>query len=351
MNNLLLDGTMIYIFESFATGNLKNKSICQQIERIVKEKNKIYYEAKVGQSHLLSTVHSHILFKKKLIALDEDINPLLYSGEKELLEITTTNILNSPKFIEAIQEYENAKKGPPRKRSTIIGYLVRLLLLARQLNACVWVWEARMKLINALFSDAGIKFSKNTDYYKSEYCVFPYLPNPNSKEEKLEYSFVDGNELNNNTTELINKSMKLFISYSHQDESFKDQLEKHLAILKRQNFIETWNDRMISASANWKNEIDNALEKADIILLLVSSDFCASDYIWDIEMKRALEKHDNKTALVIPIAIRPCSWKAAPFSYIQGLPRDLKPISQWENKDLAWQKVTDEIYELVLSQK
>jgi TIR domain len=97
-------------------------------------------------------------------------------------------------------------------------------------------------------------------------------------------------------------------------------------------------DRIIDPGTDWSREIDKHLESASIILLLVSPDFLASDYCYDIEMKRAMERHDRGEARVIPIFLRPCDWTGAPFGKLQGLPTDAKPItsSRWSSHDEAF---------------
>ena len=86
-------------------------------------------------------------------------------------------------------------------------------------------------------------------------------------------------------------SKKIFISYSHKDETHRSELEVHLAMLKRKKIVSVWHDRKIVAGDEWKNEIDNNLESADIILFLISPDFLASEYCYDIEVKKAMERH------------------------------------------------------------
>tara|TARA_R110000787_G_scaffold67400_1_gene150986 strand:+ start:461 stop:1555 length:1095 start_codon:yes stop_codon:yes gene_type:complete len=130
--------------------------------------------------------------------------------------------------------------------------------------------------------------------------------------------------------------MRLFISYSHKDEQYKDQLETQLSILKRKNVVSSWYDRKITAGQEWKGEIDNNLEETEIVLLLVSPDFLASDYCYEKEMGRAIERHDIKDAIVIPVILRPCDWHETPFSKLQALPKDAKAISTWEDIDEAW---------------
>ncbi len=98
--------------------------------------------------------------------------------------------------------------------------------------------------------------------------------------------------------------IKLFLSYSHQDEDLRKELEKHLAALRRDSVIDIWQDRRIGPGDEFDREISNQLESADIVLLLVSSDFLHSDYCYDIEMKRAMERHAEGSTRVIPVILR-----------------------------------------------
>ena len=141
--------------------------------------------------------------------------------------------------------------------------------------------------------------------------------------------------------------IKLFFSYSHKDEDLRDELAKHLSILKRQGVLEAWHDRNIDAGAEWANKIDEHMNEAQIILLLISSDFMASDYCYDIEMKRAMERHDAKEAVVIPVILRSCVWQGAPFGKLQGLPKDMKPVDAWPNRDQAFTDIAQGIRKVV----
>jgi TIR domain len=138
-------------------------------------------------------------------------------------------------------------------------------------------------------------------------------------------------------------SLKLFFSYAHKDEPLRDQLATHLSLLKRQNIITDWHDRNITAGTDWAQAIDDNLNTANIILLLISSDFLASDYCYDKEMTRALERHNQNTARVIPIILRPCDWHSAPLGKLQALPKDAKPITQWANQDEAFTHIAQGI--------
>ena len=170
--------------------------------------------------------------------------------------------------------------------------------------------------------------------------------------------YVDGNIVTVNVRELLNgvdigkaktEGVKVFISYSHKDEFYKNQLETHLKILKRQNIVNTWDDRKIYPGDEWDKKIKDNLESADIICLLISADFLASDYCYDIEVKRAIERHERKEAIVIPIFIRKCNWGKAPFGNIQGLPKDAKPVKSFKDKDEAWTEISKAIEYIALN--
>jgi internalin A len=143
------------------------------------------------------------------------------------------------------------------------------------------------------------------------------------------------------------KKLNLFYSYSHKDEPLRNELETHLKILERRGLINPWHDRMIEAGEEWKKQIDENLESADIILLLVSAHFIASDYCWEKEMRRALERHKAGEARVIPVILRDVNWKAAPFAELQALPKDGKPVTKWPDKDTAWRNVSEGIEKAV----
>ena len=137
---------------------------------------------------------------------------------------------------------------------------------------------------------------------------------------------------------------KIFFSYSHKDEALRDELETHLAMLRNEGLIESWHDRRILAGDQFDQSIDIELENANIILLLVSPDFLASSYCYDIEMKRAMERHDADEARVIPVILRPCEgWTRAPFGKLLAAPRDGKPVTKWPDRDEAFGDVARQI--------
>ncbi len=139
----------------------------------------------------------------------------------------------------------------------------------------------------------------------------------------------------------------VFYSYAHEDEKLREQLAEHLMMLRRSGMIREWYDRQILPGSDWGKEISENLESADIILVLISSDFLASEYCYDIEAKRALDRHAMGDAILIPIILRPVLWELSPFGKIQGLPLNAKPITMWKNRDLAFQNVCEGILRLI----
>ncbi len=143
-------------------------------------------------------------------------------------------------------------------------------------------------------------------------------------------------ESNDCTMTTNGTAITVFISYAHEDEALLQQLHTHLSPLTRQGLIATWYDRELVAGTDWAGEIDAHLEQASIILLLVSADFIASRYCYEVEMTRALERHEAGQARVIPIALRPADWKGMPFASLHALPTDARAITTWTNQDAAF---------------
>jgi len=132
----------------------------------------------------------------------------------------------------------------------------------------------------------------------------------------------------------------VFMSYSHTDEALRDELEKHLAGLRRQEVITTWHDRRIGPGEELHGQISAQLDAADIILLLVSADFLASNYCYDVEMNRAMERHEQESARVIPVILRPCDWHGAPFGKLMAVPTDGRPVVKHATLDDGFLEVS-----------
>lgn len=140
--------------------------------------------------------------------------------------------------------------------------------------------------------------------------------------------------------------LKIFISYAHEDQRLLGSLSKHLFQLEREGLIHPWHDRCLQAGQDWAGQIDRNLESADIILLLVSASFLASRYCNDIEMKRALERHERDEARVIPVILRPSDWSGSEFARLQALPEGAKAVTEWSNRDRAYLSIAAGIREV-----
>ncbi len=141
--------------------------------------------------------------------------------------------------------------------------------------------------------------------------------------------------------------LEVFYSYAHEDEDLRNELDKQLSLLKRSGLIVGWHDRKIGAGDEWRDQINAHLRSAQIILLLISADFLASDYCYDTEMKLALARHKAHEAVVIPIILRPVDWYRAPFARLQALPRDAKPVTTWANRDEAFADIARNVGDIV----
>lgn len=135
----------------------------------------------------------------------------------------------------------------------------------------------------------------------------------------------------------------LFYSYSHKDETYRDLLETHLTMLRRQGIITSWHDRRLKAGDEIDAGIDAAMREAKVILLLVSPDFLASEYCYGVEVAHAMERHRASTARVIPIILRPCEWQEAPFGGLLAAPKDGLPVSKFTDRDDAFLNIAQMI--------
>ena len=145
--------------------------------------------------------------------------------------------------------------------------------------------------------------------------------------------------------QLLKGRLQAFVSYSHRDDRLRAELETHLKLLQRTGALQLWTDRRITAGDEWKGQIDENLERADLILLLVSADFMNSDYCFDIELKRAMERHEAGEARVVPIIVRKVAWHSAPFGKLQSLPADGKVVDRGTGgrsaRDAVWTAVAE----------
>ena len=144
-------------------------------------------------------------------------------------------------------------------------------------------------------------------------------------------------------------SVEIFLCYAHEDEALRQGLVKQLKALQRQGLVSVWYDREIMAGVEWKNEVNKYLNKAQIILLLVSPDFMDSDFCYNEEMVQAMERHEQGEAYVIPVILRPVYWQNAPFGKLRSLPTEANAITSryWHDLDEAFFNVILGLLEVI----
>ncbi|PSN17512.1 hypothetical protein C7271_17335 [filamentous cyanobacterium CCP5] len=143
-------------------------------------------------------------------------------------------------------------------------------------------------------------------------------------------------------------AVEVFFSYSHKDKAFRDELEGHLEPLRLNGFVKTWYDGCIAPGQEWDREIKQNLQQAQVILLLISSDFISSRYCQKVELAQAIQRHEAGDACVIPIILRSCLWRDVPFgsgklSKLRALPQPLKPVKSWDDQDEAFTSIAEGI--------
>lgn len=132
--------------------------------------------------------------------------------------------------------------------------------------------------------------------------------------------------------------------YDQEDEPWKNMLDKHLAVLKRTEGIHAWDESKISAGEVVDERIKQQLDQANLIFLLISSDFLASDKLYNEQLRQAMQRNGDGKAYIIPILVRPCAWEGAVFSNSKLiLPRKNNPIASWEDKDAACSSIVREL--------
>jgi internalin A len=144
----------------------------------------------------------------------------------------------------------------------------------------------------------------------------------------------------------------VFISYAHRDETLRVELDTHLKLLVRTGELDIWHDRSITPGEKWEGQINENLQRADIVLLLLSPDFIASDYCHK-EMEIALQREAAGQTRVVPVILRPCGWGHLRVQTNQALPKNGKPIADAGNgqghRDAAWLEVEDGIRRVLAS--
>jgi hypothetical protein len=148
------------------------------------------------------------------------------------------------------------------------------------------------------------------------------------------------------------EAVEIFLSYSRKDDKLLQDLKIHLEPLRLSGHISIWHDGQIVLGQEWDDQIKKNLSSSKIILLLISKDFINSKYIQKVELKVAYERHEKGDTIIIPVILRDCAWKVVPFGTkclgdLQALPRNVKPIVNWSNRDRAFTHIVEEIQYII----
>ena len=153
-----------------------------------------------------------------------------------------------------------------------------------------------------------------------------------------------GSPSNSNPAPRPTKILEGFLCNVPEDEELREQLEKHLKTLEREGMIKSWHEGLVMPGQEEESEIAYHLDKANVILLLVSSDFIASDEVYENKIKEAREKYESGQACVIVVILRACDWKnESLFDNLPVLPKDAKPVKSWTNPDEAFESIAQGI--------
>ena len=141
--------------------------------------------------------------------------------------------------------------------------------------------------------------------------------------------------------------LHLFISYSGLDDKYRKRLENHLSVMRRQGLVDIWTDHRIVPGTPFDPVIKAALESADVIILLVTSHFLASEYCWGVELAAAIKRHESG-AYVVPVIWNDCDWKTAPFSHLNPLPdKGRRPVTRFHPQEVALSEIAAGIRSIV----
>ncbi len=147
---------------------------------------------------------------------------------------------------------------------------------------------------------------------------------------------------------------KVFISYSHKDEEWKDRLVNQLKVLEMEDILYLWDDRNIQTGKDWFLEIEKELESAQIVIMLISANFLTSEFIRQEEVPRILKRRKEEGVLVVPLIVKPCAWKQVKWlAAMQVTPKDGNPLMGGSEYEIEAQlaKLTEQICTLIKPEK
>jgi internalin A len=142
---------------------------------------------------------------------------------------------------------------------------------------------------------------------------------------------------------------QVFISYSHKDNKWRDDLDTHLKPYLRDGSIKSWSDKQISPGSQWFTEIETALTNTQVAVLLVTPDFIASDFVHEHELGPFLKGAKEGGVRILWVAVRASSYKKTALKDYQAVLDPSQPLANMTGaeRDHAWVKICEEIEEAV----
>jgi internalin A len=152
-------------------------------------------------------------------------------------------------------------------------------------------------------------------------------------------------EINAELIDLSSIRFKIFVSYSHKDKRWRDELEIQLKPYLRQGSITSWSDEQIVAGSQWLGEIKSALAQTTVAVLLVTPDFLASDFIHEHESGPLLKEAEQGGVRILWVPVRDSAYKQTALKNYQAALDPNKPLATWPKakRDQAWVKICEEI--------
>ena len=308
-----------------------------QITPLLNHYGRLLYEP-TGMSAIEDFIYSIQPISEKLVAIPRELSLQVDPAESQLLEATLEHARTLPSLIHAHPRYEKGKGGASRAIEDSLGYVIRLLLLARQFKVDIFVWSLRTDLVLELFREAKVdgsmsEIDKNLRLFRTDPCQFPYLPPREHHGSTYRFGVVF--PISEPTSESreglvvdspVESRTELFISYSHRDSHWLEKIQTHLAPLVRKGLITTWADTEISAGDKWREEIERALRRAKLAILLVSPSYLASDFIAAYELPPLLEKAEKEGLKILWIAVSSSLYQETPISSYQAVNDPARPL-------------------------
>jgi TIR domain len=292
----------------------------------------VAYEA-FGASGLEASLKEIADLSGKLVGMrPRDLT--LPPDEKILLDRTLSIAAGRPSIVRAATEYQRSAHSNSNPMDSV-SYALRLLGAGRDGNLDIGVHQARLPLIFKLFEESGVNLQSGVveNTILSDPCGFPHLPRSSSG--NTVYRLIPFGVDHQLDSEKASPSVsdpqigkRIFIAYSHQDRIWLDRLLEVLSPLIRNGEIEVWSDRRITPGHLWLNEIEQALEVADIGVFLVSAPFLASDFIARHEVPTILERHRQGETAITWIAVSASLYKYTPIQRFQSLNNPERPLAE-----------------------